>query len=99
MTNDIYTRHAEMRMQQRGIRKGDIPLIRKYGTQVDDETWLMRNRDVAREIEARKREIRALSRLRNRKLVIRDRSVVTAYPSRPSDQKRTLRRGRQKGRL
>ena len=99
MTDAIYTRHAKTRMQQRGIREKDIPLIRKYGTQVDDETWFMRNRDVAREIETRKREIQALSRLRNRKLVISGGRVITAYPSRPADQKRTLRRGRQKGLL
>ena len=99
MTDDIYTRHAETRMQQRGIRKKDIRLILAFGTQVDGETWFMRNRDVAREIETRKREIRALSRLRNRKVVISGGHVITAYPSRPADQKRTLRLGRQKGLL
>ena len=97
MTDIIYTRHAETRLQQRGIRKTDIPIILACGTQIDDETWLMCNRDAAREIEARKREIQTLSRLANRKVVIRDGRVITAYPSNPSDQKRTLRRGRQKG--
>ena len=38
-------------MQQRGIRKADIPIILAYGTQIDDETYFMRNRDAAREIE------------------------------------------------
>ncbi len=99
MSDAICTRHAETRMQQRGIRKKDIRLILAFGTQVDDETWFMRNRDVAREIETRKREIRALSRLVNRKVVIRGGHVITAYPSRPADQKRTLRRGRRKGLL
>ena len=99
MTDDIYTRHAEMRMGQRGIRKKDIRLILAFGTQVDDETWLVRDRDVAPEIETLKRKIQALSRLRNRKLVIRDGRVITTYFSRPADQKRTLRRGRRKGRL
>ena len=99
MTDGIYTRHGKTRMQQRGIRKKDIRLILAFGTQVDDETWFMRNRDVAREIETRKREIRALSRLVNRKVVIRGGHVITAYPSRPADQKRTLRRGRRKGLL
>lgn len=97
MTNIIYSRHAKTRMQQRGIRKSDIPIILTCGTQIDDETWLMCNRDAAREIEARKREIQTLSRLANRKVVIRDGRVITAYPSNPADQKRTLRRGRQKG--
>ena len=57
----------------------------------------MRIRDAIRQIEKRKREIQTLERLRNRKVVIRDERVVTTYPSRPSDQKLALRRGRRKG--
>ena len=97
MSNLIYSQHAKTRMQQRGIRKSDIPIILACGTQIDDETYLMRNRDANREIEIRKREIQTLSRLANRKVVIRDGRVITAYPSNSADQKRTLRRGRQKG--
>ena len=97
MSNLTYSRHARTRMQQRGIRKADIPIILACGTQIDDETYFMRNRDAAREIETRKREIQALSRLVNRKVVIRDGRVITAYPSNSADQKRTLRRGRKKG--
>ena len=96
--NDItYTRHAETRTQQRGIRGRDIRLIQDLGTPVDRDTWLMRRRDVIREVANRKREIQTLERLNNRKVVIRDERVITAYPSRPKDQKRALRRGRQKG--
>ena len=97
MTDITYSRHAETRMQQRGIRKADIPIILAYGTQIDDETYFMCNRDAAREIETRKREIQALSWLVNCKVVIRDGRVTTAYPSNPADQKRTLRRGRERG--
>ena len=97
MTDIFYTRHAETCMQQRGIRERDIQLITELGTQIDDETWLMLKRDVAREIDIRKQEIQALERLANCKVVIRGRGVITAYPSRPVDQKRTLRLGRQKG--
>ncbi len=97
MTDLTYSPHAETRMQQRGIRKTDIPIILEYGTQIDDETYFMRNRDAVHEIETRKREIQTLSRLVNRKVVIRNGRVITAYPSNSADQKRTLRRGRQKG--
>ena len=97
MTNIIYTHHAETRMQQRAIRERDIPLVIELGTQVDDETWILLKRDVAREIDIRKREIQKLERLENRKVVMRGGHVITAYPSRPADQKRTLRLGRQKG--
>ena len=106
-----YTGHAEARMQQRGIRSGDVTLIVECGTQIDDETWLMRDRDVEREIDGRKpaardepgeierrrREIQALGRLKSTKVVMRGEQVITAYPSRPNDRKRTLRRGRRKG--
>ena len=97
MIDISYTRHAETRMKQRAIRERDIPLIIELGTQVDDETWFMCNRDVSREIESLKREIHRLERLANCKVVMRAGRVITAYPSRPADQKRTLRRGRQKG--
>ena len=97
MTNITYSQHAKTRMQQRGIRKADIPIILAYGTQIDDETYFMRKRDANREIETRKREIQMLCRLANRKVVIRNGRVITAYPSNPADQKHTLRRGRQKG--
>ena len=97
MTDLTYSRHAKTRMQQRGIRKADVSIILEYGTQIDDETYFMRNRDAVREIETRKREIQTLSRLVNRKVVIRNGRVITAYSSNPADQKRTLRRGRQKG--
>ena len=49
MIDISYTHHAETRMQQRAIRERDIPLIIELGTQVDDETWFMCNRDVSRE--------------------------------------------------
>ena len=94
-----YTLHAQTRTQQRGIRGRDIRLIQEFGTQIDRDTWLMRKRDVVREIANRKREIQTLERLENRKVVIKDEHVITAYPSRPADQKLALRRGRQKGYL
>ncbi len=97
MSDLIYTRHAETRTQQRGIRGRDIRMIEEFGTPVDRDTWLMRRRDVAREIANRKREIQLLERLKNRKVVIIDEHVITAYRSRTADQKRALRRGRQKG--
>ena len=97
MMSITYTCHAETRMRQRGVRRGDVMLILECGTQIDDETWFMRDRDVRREIERRKREIQALGRLKSKKVVMRGERIVTAYPSQPDDQKRTLRRGRRTG--
>ena len=42
-----------------------------------------------------KREIHMLERLRSRKLVVADRTVVTCYRSHQKDQKRMFRRGRE----
>ena len=97
MTGYILTRHAETRMRQRGIRERDVSLILACATRIDDETWLLRERDARRAIEDRKREIQALERLAGCKVVARGESVVTAYRSRPADRKRTLRRGMRNG--
>ena len=97
MIDIVYTQHAETRMQQRGIRERDVPFIVDLGTQVDDETWILLKRDVAREIDIRKREIQKLERLENCKVVMLGQHLITVYPSRPADQKRTLRRARQMG--
>ena len=95
--NVTYTLHAEERMQQRGMRKGDEEFIVELGTQIDDETWILLDRDARRAIEERKREIQRLVRLANRKVVMRGELLITAYPSCTRDQKWTLRRGREKG--
>ena len=97
MTTFSYTGHAKTRMRQRGIRSGDIALILECGTQIDDETWFMRHRDVRLEIERCKQEIQILERLASKKVVMRGEQIVTVYPSRPDDRKRTLRRGRRTG--
>lgn len=97
MNNLISTRHGATRMRQRGMKNEDVALILAHATQVDNETWMLLERDANHAIKNRKQEIEALERLRNFKLVMCSDGVVTAYPSRPSDQKRTLRRGKRKG--
>ena len=92
-----YTLHAEVRMQQRGMRRGDEELILEHGTQIDDETWIMLDRDKVHAIAALKREIHRLAHLASRKVIMRGGRLITVYPSRSRDQKRTLRRGRKKG--
>ena len=91
------TLHARTRMQQRGCRLKDIPLILACGTPIDDATWLVRACEVDREIESRKREIQTLERLKNQEFVLRDGYLITIYPSRPEHVKQKLRRGRKKG--
>lgn len=88
------TRHAEMRMQQRGIRDSDLALILDAATQVAPDAYLLTRADAAREIARRKREIQTFERLCGRKVVMEGGSVITCYNSGQRDQKRTMRRGR-----
>jgi hypothetical protein len=91
------TQHAETRARQRGLREADIVLMMSAATPLAEDAWLMTNADVAREIAKRKREIQQLERLRDVKVVVIGSDVVTAYHSRPSDQRRALRRTREAG--
>ena len=97
MNKVMATRHGAMRMRQRGMKKEDVARILTHATQVDNQTWMLRKRDVDHAIRDCKLEIQELERLRDFKLVMCSDGVVTAYPSRSADQKRTLRRGRRKG--
>ena len=84
--------HAEQRLQQRGLREEDIELLMQFGTRLDDHCFLMRNKDVQREIIRRKREIQALERLRGVKIVCDGDLVITAYRPARARLKRDLRR-------
>ncbi len=86
-----YSNHAEQRMQQRGIRKQDIDLLLACGTQVDESSVLLSEKDAAREIHRRKREIQALERLRGAKVVISEGVVVTCYRAAERRVKKMLR--------
>lgn len=95
--NIKYTRHGETRTQQRGISKRDILTVLEYGTPIDDGTVLLRRQDVAREVGRLKREIQALECNKDRKIVLADDEVITAYRSRRADQRRAFRISRTKG--
>lgn len=83
-------------MRQRGMRDDDLRLLLATATQVAPDAYILTDADVTREINHRKREIEGLERLRNRKVVVDGATVITCYPSRPKDQRRTLRKGRAK---
>lgn len=89
------TRHAERRLNQRGIRPCDVDLLLNSATQVSPDAYLLTNSDVEREILRRKQEIQQLEKLRGIKLVVQGDTLITAYRSQQSDQRRTLRRGRE----
>lgn len=95
MLDVVTSRHAEKRLNQRGIRPKDIDLLLNAATQVAQDAYLLTNGDVEREIIRRKEEIQQLERLRGMKLVVEGHTLVTAYRSKQADQRRTLQRGRE----
>ena len=92
MDGIAYSNHAGQRMQQRGIRERDIDLLLSCGTQIDEASILLRDKDAAREIERRKHEIQTLERLRGCKVVIIEGVVVTCYRASEKHLKKVLRR-------
>jgi len=94
LDNHHLTNHAVTRMQQRGIRNSDLELLLLTASQVSPDAYLLTNKDAEREIAARKREIQSLERLKGKKVVVKEATILTCYPSRATDQKSTLRYGR-----
>ena len=92
MNGIAYSNHACQRMQQRGIRERDIDLLMTCGTQIDDDSILLSDKDAAREIKRRKHEIQALERLRGCRVVISEGVVVTCYHAHARHLKKVLRR-------
>lgn len=79
MTDLHLTSHAEVRMRQRGFSEADVDLLLKVGTPIADDAVFLTNRDATREIEARRREIRQLERLRGSKLIVEGGALITLY--------------------
>lgn len=88
------TRHAEARMQQRGLRKRDLELMLVAADQVGPDAYLMTNEVVDGEISRLKKEIQQFERLRGKKLIVEGDIVVTAYDPCQRNQAKTLRKGR-----
>lgn len=74
-----FSRHADGRMQQRGIRRRDIGLVLLWGTLTDDDAVLLRKKDVEYAIRQGELEHDRLWRLCGTKAVLRNGVVVTCY--------------------
>jgi hypothetical protein len=83
--------HAATRVQQRGIRESDIPVILDAGTPMDNESVLLLSQDVDREIRKYKKAISTLERLRGCRVILAGETVVTAYRATCKTEKRLLR--------
>ncbi len=95
MTKLKYTKHGDQRINQRGFHRNDVGLIRRCGTLVPDrqaEVYLLRNKDVEREIRARKQEIQNLERMRGCEVVIVGNQLVTIHHTSRRHEKTLLRR-------
>ena len=74
---DLYvTNHAGERVRQRGYRERDLALVFECGTAAG-EAVILTNRDVERELEACRRRIAQLERLRGTGVFVRENAVVT----------------------
>ena len=90
--NLSYSYHAVKRIQQRGILYKDINLIIEVGTAINDDSIVLLNHDVDREIKKRKKEIEMLERLRSVRIVLgSDNTVITAYHTNRKTEKKLLR--------
>jgi len=83
------TRHAILRMSQRGVGLDDIEVIKSIGTEVEGGD-LVRRKDV----EAFEHQIKKLGdwarRLEGKRVVVNDDIIVTAYHARQTKQRRLL---------
>jgi len=85
------TNHARVRMQQRSMRGEDIALIEIYGTPVRGG-YLLRRKDVNKEVALLKKRIHRLERLENRAIIVENNCLITTYPASKSTQKKMLSR-------
>lgn len=91
MSNYRLTKHSIMRAKQRGFNESDIPLILNVGTQIDDKSFFMLNKDVEQEIKKYKQAIHALERLRGSMVIMAEETILTIYHASQRTEKRALR--------
>lgn len=84
------SKHANRRLQQRGMRAADVEAIVAYGTPVRDG-YVLRTRDANEAILELKKMIRALERLKERVVIANGQTVVTTYPASRRKQRSLLR--------
>ena len=90
MIDQNLTAHAALRIAQRGIRHDDLDLIQWIGTEVEGG-YLVRQRDfqaLERDLKRLREKVR---RLIGKRVVIAGGTVVTAYHTQSSKERRLLR--------
>ena len=79
MTNLTITRHAEIRMSQRGFRKTDLQILRAFGTHMGRNRIMLKKRDAVKIIQSLKIQIAQIERLKGTTIVVVDDHLITAY--------------------
>ena len=95
MNEVTYSKHAETRMQQRGLRPADLELILKHGSRLGEEVYFLSGKDVTERVNQLKAEIQCLERLNGKKLVLVNDVLVTCYSSSKRNQKCMYRRAKE----
>lgn len=90
MNNLMLTRHAAMRMAQRGIKLKDAELIALIGTEVADG-YLVRVKDYQEIERAIKGFLDQFRRVVGKRLVVNNGQIVTAYCPSKNYRKRLIR--------
>ena len=88
------TKHAEKRMQQRGISVSDIDMILEHGKEIEGNGIFMTNKRSEKLIQSFKKKIAAVERLRNTKVVVDGDTIVSCYACRDSEPRRMKKRTR-----
>jgi hypothetical protein len=84
------TRHAMLRMSQRGVGLDDIEIVEFIGTEVEGG-YLVRRKDVQAFEQRLKKLGDWVRRLEGKRIVVKNNIVVTAYHARQTKQRRLLR--------
>ncbi len=86
-----FTKHATIRMRQRGKSAPDVALIKACGTRTADG-YLLRNRDADEAIRALKGEINRLEHLKGTAVIteVTGEAVITVYAANRRKQRNLL---------
>ena len=85
------TKHANDRLRQRAFQKDDIELLLNCASAISDDSYLMMNQDIEREIRIMKHKIQRLEHLRGAKLVCTNGKIVTLVRTCKKNRKHLLK--------
>jgi len=74
----ILTKHAEIRLQQRGMKPSDIDLIVEYGSSMRDG-YFLRKKDVQSVVSSLRKKIQRLEKLTDHAVITVGENVLTTY--------------------